>query len=1845
AMRGTTERSFYVPSLLRHRSTLNSPNCSSSVVFYMRFHHFLPDGLFQRLICRFIRWSQELGGRNPVLFSNAAWFFLDQEHDCSFELSAYRLAWIKVSVYRVTSSDLISEHPPTSCLSSEPPDVAVVAKLRKFLESTLEEIRQIWLKRVTFSLSVACPCGVACKRHSQEACQQQECLHFLSLDECLSSKLVCCGHRRLKTARWRRWFPNPQQSGGRGGRHPPPLIPYHVLSADIWNIEVQKGHCLPQWMKSAAKLLNGAPPGQDWQALAERLGYSSGDVHRFNEDLNPALILLADWVISAGNSDSAVDMAKACLVELGRCDIADAIDAEREDEGRLDAQVFISYQWDSQESVRLLRDLLERQGFACWMDVGQLGGGDLLNARIDKALRGCRCVLACVTPKFACSQACVRELCLADLLRKPIIPVMLERTVWPPPGSLSLVLSPYVYIDMNGVGGHGGSGRQADTQARYFEILAQVGKYAEPRLVSASQHSISTKNSLDHLTPTRGGGQHDLTPGSAAAAAAAAAAAVAAAAAAAAAAGRDNVSYTSDLSSAGNRTPTPGGAGGGGGAGGAPRSGAVSEQLHRSAARHQDVLNRLNVERRLTFLGDQLDVDLVRVRMMIDEASDAAQAAARVDAEVVAALEHRFAWLDIVPIVLAIVNKELDLSASRDNNVLAGHYAIVQQVRVVLEEYVDLLGIRVVIDVASKAADRASTVHGVFVVNADLVEAARASLLVGRVQFIVGPQHASVVHQVSVCPNRFVNEDAQAGSGDGRFFQVDVKTSARVMVLRPRMIQEAALAASLANQLFEWNTLANVAKRCTSWAIFQQLGLDQTAHLEESGGSEAGLRHRGAARNRSFDFQQNLDVPVFVLGRRAKLAFFAANSSQLTIGNLWVKMYQLIRVGVSDDSQVDVGVGSNAAVDSTQIRAPTVGVTAETVGVSEQQFVQVLNGRDKAALHQRLLRLRLRAQNQLLDLIGVAQAVRLVILLLLLLLAGPRQLAPEVLNLVLERGRFGLDGGQLGSLLADQGVQFGHPLPVLGARRPVSLPPRPTFRTLPAPPPRAPIDVASTPLRWPPWRALGARVSTGPTWTSALRCGSPAFAAPTASRPPPVEATPLAPVSPRPELDCPAPACLRGSSIVQQHSPELRLCRHPQPRRGRALRCRASARRIWRAAAADRPRPPPAALALERRSTVAVSSTRARRPNAKWRRAARRATAQPDRDRRAGRRPPLKPLLIGAPSLRPRDRPLLRVYVRRAVGPRWRRALREADQPRQHAGVPLRFCSGGPGRLQRRLSRRSAWRAATDGRGDSDGSSISVHGAVGRVAEAPLGVPGRALQFLQRLTRPLQFHPASLSSSASSSGTETSCSVLRRCPTVWSQRARSSRDSSPPPDWPPLVCSAPAPDGEPSDRRRETPLAGARTVGAGAPLPAGARSSDASWRAASRSLTAERRASSLIVNVVVSPAANLVANVSARAGQLVSQRPHLVAQAPPLFIGGLKLELEAAQLLRLLFGRGQLCGQPRRLTRSKFAAIPSRSRLVSSRPLAACRASSRRAFSSAIIRSFSRWLRSSPTSADGGSLAVEEVAAAAEAAAAVAGRRWSSRSKLASTRLRFASDDEIPPPPLPPPPPPPLTSSALKASSLTATWSRTTLGGLVSVPEALHHLMLIRDALLVAHPIGKNVAIFQLVADRGRQVAPASFEQFDLSNAEVGQHAADATQTELQLVIGMPAQRCSSSRDRADSSAASAGDDAATAARNSRRTSSRSLPTADAASNWACKVRFSASRALSTRAMPPASPVAVADVRASTTALDALSCSNREDACDSSWPIRWRSRGHSGHSSAAAEVPVVGPALSVTSLL
>ncbi len=104
------------------------------------------------------------------------------------------------------------------------------------------------------------------------------------------------------------------------------------------------------------------------------------------------------------------------------------------------------------------------------MDIGQIGAGNLLYQKIDQAIRNAKVVIACITPKFVISNFCNREMALADLLRKPIVPIMLFLTPWPPPGGMSLIFSQLVYVDYYGVGGHGGVGMRAvNTQQLSFK--------------------------------------------------------------------------------------------------------------------------------------------------------------------------------------------------------------------------------------------------------------------------------------------------------------------------------------------------------------------------------------------------------------------------------------------------------------------------------------------------------------------------------------------------------------------------------------------------------------------------------------------------------------------------------------------------------------------------------------------------------------------------------------------------------------------------------------------------------------------------------------------------------------------------------------------------------------------------------------------------------------------------------------------------------------------------------------------------------------------------------------------------------------------------------------------------------------------------------------------------------------------------------------------------------------------------------------------------------------------------------------------------------------------------------
>ncbi|XP_019633101.1 PREDICTED: uncharacterized protein LOC109476555 [Branchiostoma belcheri] len=110
--------------------------------------------------------------------------------------------------------------------------------------------------------------------------------------------------------------------------------------------------------------------------------------------------------------------------------------------------VFLSYQWDHQDRVLLLHDRLQERGYGCWMDIKQMGGGDSLYQMMDKGIREAKVVVSCVTPPYVESPNCQDEVALARTLKMPIIPVMLEKTTWPPPGPMSIPFAQLLYINM-----------------------------------------------------------------------------------------------------------------------------------------------------------------------------------------------------------------------------------------------------------------------------------------------------------------------------------------------------------------------------------------------------------------------------------------------------------------------------------------------------------------------------------------------------------------------------------------------------------------------------------------------------------------------------------------------------------------------------------------------------------------------------------------------------------------------------------------------------------------------------------------------------------------------------------------------------------------------------------------------------------------------------------------------------------------------------------------------------------------------------------------------------------------------------------------------------------------------------------------------------------------------------------------------------------------------------------------------------------------------------------------------------------------------------------------------------
>ena len=74
----------------------------------------------------------------------------------------------------------------------------------------------------------------------------------------------------------------------------------------------------------------------------------------------------------------------------------------------------MSYQWDIQDDVKILRDFLEGWGYHVWMDINKIHGGNNLSDDLAKAILNADLFICCITEKYVLSEMCKNEINLAS---------------------------------------------------------------------------------------------------------------------------------------------------------------------------------------------------------------------------------------------------------------------------------------------------------------------------------------------------------------------------------------------------------------------------------------------------------------------------------------------------------------------------------------------------------------------------------------------------------------------------------------------------------------------------------------------------------------------------------------------------------------------------------------------------------------------------------------------------------------------------------------------------------------------------------------------------------------------------------------------------------------------------------------------------------------------------------------------------------------------------------------------------------------------------------------------------------------------------------------------------------------------------------------------------------------------------------------------------------------------------------------------------------------------------------------------------------------------------------------
>ncbi|XP_069138538.1 uncharacterized protein [Argopecten irradians] len=259
----------------------------------------------------------------------------------------------------------------------------------------------------------------------------------------------------------------------------------------------------PKWSRDLTKLMNPTTE-HDWRLLAQRLGYTPDDIKGWATQHDPCMGLLSEWYATHKTIEATHAVLNA-LQEMNRMDGAAIVEnamkavegvVEEEVEYATPPPIFLSYQWGHQNEVKLLRNHLQMAGYECWMDIGQMGGGDKLFEKIDNGIRGAKIIICCVSEKYSKSPNCNREVNLSTSLGKPMIPLLMEKMAWPPKGSMGPIFSEYLFVRFFQRGGEETNDQRYWPVPKFQELLMQLNMYK-----AMPEESLITEEYKNWWTP------------------------------------------------------------------------------------------------------------------------------------------------------------------------------------------------------------------------------------------------------------------------------------------------------------------------------------------------------------------------------------------------------------------------------------------------------------------------------------------------------------------------------------------------------------------------------------------------------------------------------------------------------------------------------------------------------------------------------------------------------------------------------------------------------------------------------------------------------------------------------------------------------------------------------------------------------------------------------------------------------------------------------------------------------------------------------------------------------------------------------------------------------------------------------------------------------------------------------------------------------------------------------------------------------------------------------------------------------------------------------------------------